>query len=416
MVGNVAAMAERELDFDWFAPDVRAAPWTPLLRIAEATPLFWSERQHGWIITRDADVRAAYMDRRLSAERLDVYLQMLPPDAVARIATLLKYHRLSVVFLDSPSHLRIRTLFLKAFSRQAVNRIEPIVQDVISESLAEARAAGSFDFIELISERLPTRVIQRMLGIGNNQSERFYRSASDMIRALGNIPPSLPALEKGEAAVNDLNALFSPLIEARQSGAYDDILAGLVNARDAGDKLSHDELLAACHTIVEGGAETTGHMMAIALVEIARSTELAERVRADIEGASAVILELLRYPGLVKGMTRIVKESFEWHGKTLAAGDLVYLMNCAANVDPLKYDEPFRIDPDRPANQSMAFGPGLHHCIGHFLAKMELAEMMHAIFRDFDVEILSDRLSFIDSGVLRAYETLPVRFAPHAAA
>ena len=110
-------------------------------------------------------------------------------------------------------------------------------------------------------------------------------------------------------------------------------------------------------------------------------------------------------------MIRIAQESFEWHGNTLAAGDLVYLMNGAANVDATVYPEPFAIDPDRPPHQSMAFRPGLHHCIGHFLAKM-----MHAVFRQFDIEILSDQLSFIDSGVLRAYESLPVRFTPRASA
>lgn len=389
-----------------------SAPWRSLRRIAEVEPLFWSDALNGWIVTRHADVKAAYADRRLSAARMDLYLRALPGDPKARFAELVKYHSLSIAFMDQPGHLRVRTLMMKAFGRKQVEGLRPMIAAIIEDILDQAEETREFDFIKLVSANLPTRVIQGMLGVPRAMTGEFFALAATIIRAMGSAQPSEEMMAEANAAVIRLNTIFATLIEARRNAPTDDLLSLLVHARDADDRLNEDELLAACHTIIEAGAETTAHMLAVTANYVATRPDLRALVERDIDGALSVVDELLRFPGLVMGMTRIVREPFEWHGKQLEAEQIVFMMNCSGNVDPAVFDNPEIIDPSRNNQASLSFGPGLHHCIGHFLARSELSEFLHAAFTRFDIEVLQPEIRFINSYVFRGYEELQVRVTP----
>jgi cytochrome P450 len=402
------------LDIPFGTQAYLSAPWKSLRRIAQAEPLFWSDRLQGWIVTRHPDVRAAYADNRLSAARMEMYLRALPGDPAARFSALVKYHLLGVAFMDEPAHRRVRLLMMKAFGRKQVDGLKPMIAEIIVDVLNKAKEAREFDFIDLVSSKLPTRVIQGMLGVPASMTGEFFRSASAVIGAMGSARPSEEAMAQADVAVRRLNAIFSGLIEERRGAPTEDLLSLLVRARDAGDRLSEDELLAACHTIIEAGSETTAHMLAVATNYVATRPELRILVEKGVDEAMRVVDELLRFPGLVMGMTRIVKEPFEWHGKRLESGQIIFMMNGAANVDPAVFKDPETIDPDRNNQASLSFGPGFHNCIGYFLARAELAEFLHAAFTRFHIEVLQPEFRFIDSYVFRGYEELQVRFTPKA--
>jgi pimeloyl-[acyl-carrier protein] synthase len=402
------------LDIPFDTQAYLSAPWRFLRRIAQVEPLFWSDKLEGWVVTRHPDVKAAFADSRLSAARMEMYLRALPGDPAARFSELVKYHLLGVDFMDDPAHRRVRLLMMKAFGRRQVEGLKPMIAEIIVDVLNKAEEAREFDFIDLVSSKLPTRVIQGMLGVPASMTGEFFRSASAVIRAVGSVRPSEDAMAQADAAIRRLNAIFSGLIDERRSAPTEDVLSLLVRARDADDRLSEDELLAACHSIIEAGAETTAHMLAVATNYVATRPGLRILVEKGVEDALRVVDELLRFPGLVMGITRSVKEPFEWHGKRLEAGQIIFMMNGAANVDPAVFKDPETIDPGRNNQASLSFGPGLHHCIGYFLARAELAEFLHAAFTRFDIQVLQTAILFIDSYVFRGYKELQVRFTPKA--
>jgi cytochrome P450 PksS len=136
-----------------------------------------------------------------------------------------------------------------------------------------------------------------------------------------------------------------------------------------------------------------------------------QRLRDDPDCAFALTTELLRYPGTVKCMTRYAAEDIELRGQKIAKGDLIWIMNAGANVDTRVFSEPFTTIIDRPnARDSMAFGPGLHFCIGHLLARTELAEFLKRAFRRFDIDILQDDVEMLSSYIFYGFRSLDVRF------
>lgn len=388
-----------------------SAPWMPLRKLADCAPVFWSEALHAWVVTRHEDVKAAYADRRPSTARMELYLRNLPGDAAERYATLIKYHNLGIAFMDAPSHMRVRTLMMKAFGRRQIDDAKPMIIAIIDDVLDQMEQAREFDFVSLVSAQLPTRVIQAILGVPRSLTKEFFGLASAIITAMGSVGPSAGQMAAADDAVVRLNEIFVGLIEQRRRAPSADLLSALVEARDAGDRLSEDALLAACTSIVEAGAETTAHMLAICFKIVAEQSDLRDLVRLGPDSALPVVDELLRHPGLVMGMTRIVREDFEWHGTRLRAGEIVFMMNVATNHDPAVFADPDTIDPQRDVRNSLSFGPGLHHCIGHYLARTELAEFLHRAFAQFDVLLLDDDTEYIQSYVFRGLKSLSVKIA-----
>jgi len=409
-----ALLADLDRQIDFGSQHYLAAPWETLLPIGERAPIFWSKSLHGWAVIRHADVKAGYADLRLSAQRMDMYRRVIEGDPDILYPLFFKYQGQVVNMMDRPALIRVRALMLKAFGKQQVDQISPALRQAVTELLDEAEKAGTLDFVDMVASRLPMRVLQIMLGVPEKYNREFFNLASAVVRASGAAAPTSEQLTIAETSIGQLNDIFRSLIDERRANPSDDLLSALVSARDNADKLTEDELLAACLIIIEAGAETTVHMLGVATREIALRSELHDRVRMSVEEADKVAVELLRYPGLVMCMTRIAAEDFDWHDAKIKTGDLVFLMNNSANMDATVFPDPERIDPDRNNQASMAFGPGLHHCLGHLLARKELSEFLHGTFKRFDIEVLEQEPKYISSLIFRGLESLKVRVAPRS--
>ena len=401
---------DRQIDFG--SQRYLSAPWEILLPIGERVPIFWSNSLQGWTVIRHADVKTGYADLRLSAQRMDLYRRVIQGDPESQYPLFFKYQGQVVNMMDRPALIRVRALMLKAFGKPQVDQISPALRQAVTELLDEAEKAATLDFVDMVASRLPMRVLQIMLGVSEKYNREFFHFASAIVRASGAAAPTPEQLEIAEQSIGRLNEIFMELIEERRANPADDLLSALVSARDNADRLSEDELLAACLIIIEAGAETTVHMLGVATREIALRPELQARVRTSVEEADKVAVELLRYPGLVVCMTRVAAEDVDWDGAKVKTGDLVFLMNNTANMDADVFPDPEHIDPDRNNQASMAFGPGLHHCLGHLLARKELSEFLHATFKRFDVEVLEQEPRYISSLIFRGLDHLQVRVTP----
>jgi cytochrome P450 len=402
-------------DVSFADPAFLADPWTPLIRLQREAPVFFSKNQGGWIISRHDDVRACYADRTLLAARGDQFLRGMAPDIVAGTQNMQAFNRYNVNRLDRPDHMRVRILLMKAFDAGAVRRAEELIGSVIDEVLDECERLGAFDFLKTVSATLPTRVIQRLLGLPDEYRDLLFNLAADFTAASTSAavtPELLLQLDRTIAAINEVFAEFIPL---REQEPQDDLISMMVHARDGLNKLSHEEMLFNLVGLVVAGAETTAHSLATQTYRIAQDAALLQRLRDDPDSAFALTTELLRYPGTVKCMTRIAGEDFELRGQRIAKGDLLWIMNAGANVDSSVFEDPFATVIDRPnSRDSMAFGPGLHFCIGHLLARTELSEFLKRAFARFDVEIPPQKIEMKSSYIFYGFQALQVSFSPRA--
>jgi cytochrome P450 PksS len=400
-------------DVSFADPEFLADPWTPLIRLQEEAPVFYSKNQGGWIISRYDDVRAAFADRRLSAARVDQLFRGMPPELQKQLAAVRLYTGLIVNRLDGRDHTRIRVLMLKAFDRGAIQKVESFIGDVVDEVLDRCEEANEFDFSQLVSAMLPTRVMQRLFDLPDEYRPLLFELASNFTAASSAATVTPELLLQLDRSIRTMNDVFNTFIPQREANPGEDLISMMVHARDGLHKLSNDEMLAQLHGMVVAGAETTAHTLGTQLVKIAEDPALQERLRSDPDCAFNLTTELLRYPGTVKCMTRYAGEDIEMRGQKIAKGDLLWIMHAGANVDARHWDDPFTTEIDREnGRDSMAFGPGLHFCVGHILARTELTAFFTRAFKRFDIEILQEEFEMVPSYIFYGYKALKVRFTP----
>jgi len=398
-------------DVSFADPAFLKDPWSSLTRLQEEAPVFYSKNQGGWIISRHEDVRAAYADRRLSSARGDQLFRGMPAELRKQLEAVRKFSELNVNRLDGPDHTRIRVLTLKAFSGATIRKVEGFIGEVVEEVLDHCEREREFDFTQMVGAVLPTRVMQRLFDLPDEYRPLLFELASNFTAASSAATVTPELLLQLDLSIRTMNDVFNAFIPRRERDPGDDLISTMVHARDGLNKLSNDEMLAQLQGMVVAGAETTAHTLATQLVRIAGSPGLQDRLRSDPSCAFALTTELLRYPGTVKCMTRYASEDIEIRGRSIAKGDLVWIMNAGANTDSRVFDDPFTTDIDRPnLNESMAFGPGLHFCVGHMLARTELTEFLKRAFRRFNIEILQTDFEMTPSYIFHGYRALNVRF------
>ena len=400
-------------DVSFADPAFLADPWTPLTRLQREAPVFFSKNQGGWIISRHEDVRACYADRRLSAARGDQFFRGMPPEVLAQTENVRAFNRYNVNRLDGRDHMRVRVLLLKAFDGGAIRKVEQFIGEVVEEVLDECGRLGEFEFLGTVSAVLPTRVIQRLLGLPDEYRPMLFNLAAEFTGASSSAAVTPELLIQLDKAISGINEVFARFIPLREQEPQEDLISMMVHARDGLNKLSNEEMLFNLVGLVVAGAETTAHSLATQTARIARDPALLQRLREDPDCAFPLTTELLRYPGTVKCMTRYAAEDIEIGGQQIAKGDLLWIMNAGANVDAEVFPEPQTTNIDRPnLRDSMGFGPGLHFCIGHMLARTELSEFLKRAFARFDVEILQEEYEMVSSYIFYGFKTLNVRFTP----
>ncbi len=197
----------------------------------------------------------------------------------------------------------------------------------------------------------------------------------------------------------------------------DDLIAALMQASEGGDTLSEDEMLGALQLALIAGHDTTSATLTLGLAALAKNPGLWDHMYRHPEKTLDSCMELMRFVAMSTLQMRFVAENFTWHGKEIKQGDFVFLVFAAANRDPRVFADPEQINPERDHEKSMVFAPGLHHCIGHLLAKMQVTEFFGALVQRFSgVELLDPKLDFMSQIAFRGLHHLNVRMIPRAKA
>jgi len=411
---NLAPRAGAGLDINFADPKNLADDrfFSALATLRAQEPVFWSDYQQGWLFTTHADVKAGFSDPRLSAKRLHInqFRALSEAERAELIPNMIRYVPDWIINVDGEQHARLRRLVTKAFSRRIVENLRPQVQAMVQEILDDIEGKDEVEFIEEVAFRLPATVILRLLGLPEEHYHKLRGWAREVTYALASQNPPRELLIAAEQCFVEMNEVFGTEFEKRKTNPTPDLMTELMLARDEQDALSHDELIGMCHVLLIAGHDTTANSLGLGLAAWLRNPEQLAAYKAKPEAGMQFTTELLRYVAMSSTQIRIVAEPMEVGGKQLSPGQVVFLMLAGANRDPAVYAHPNEMDPERDLNASMTFAPGIHHCVGHLLARMELDVFFRAFFERFKtVEILTDELRFTPNYAFRGFERLPIR-------
>lgn len=365
------------LEFDPRTPEAIADPYRTLRPYQEQAPVFWSDHLGGWCVTRYDDVRNAFRDPRLSSDRIRPFMAQAKAEIREIVKPLGENLTLWMVFNDPPDHTRLRELANKAFTSRAVEALRPDIEKIVDNLLdeIEAKPGREFDFIFDFAYPLPATVIATMLGVPQKDVDLLKKWSDGLAKFVLTSRSDPDRYRVAAEGMQEMTEYFRGFIEDHAKRDEDDITTGLIKARDEGDKLTAEELVAMVVLLLFAGHETTTQMLANGTRGLLESPEqwrdLYEH-RDDVKVVRNAVEEVLRWDGPSMSMIRVAGEDFDWYGNKVKQGDRVFLFMCSANRDPRVFDDPDKLDIRRKAaKQNIAFGYGIHFCIGAPLARLE---------------------------------------------
>jgi cytochrome P450 len=386
-------------------------------------PLFAQVRQLGpvhavtladghdaWLVVRYEEAHAALNDARLSkdmhaalATGSAVVAEGLPGPAFAR-------HMLTV---DPPDHTRLRRLVSAAFSPRRVEALRPRIQTITDDLLDDIAIHGAdsrIDLIRTFAFPLPFTVICELLGVPQRDRAALGEGFTKLL-----VPTSTPTeYAAAKDASDTVVAMLGALVEAKQSDPGDDLVSGLINARDGEERLDSQELLSTIFQLIVAGHDTTASLIGNSLVALFRNPDQMVRLRADPTQIARAVEEFLRFDAPVPHSTfRYTVAPLNLGGVAIPAGAQVIICLAAANRDADRYGNPELLDPDRDGARHLAFGHGIHHCLGAPLARIEGQLALGSLLRRYPELSLAVPVEELHWGhgdglVLRGLSELPV--------
>ncbi|HEY7539306.1 MAG TPA: cytochrome P450 [Methylomirabilota bacterium] len=392
--------------FNPMDPEFLADPYPTYHRLRAEDPVHHSPLGF-WVLTRYEDVAAVLRDPRFVKEPLAALVAARFGAEVPRGVGL------SMLDRDPPDHTRLRSLVSKAFTPRVVEGLRPRIQKIVDGLIARAEAAGSMDLIEEFAYPIPVNVICEMLGVPVEDHERFKGWSLDIARGLDSIwlPPDSEIPRRSAAARHAISDYFRELIGQRRAAPRGDLLSALIAAEEAGDKLNEEELLATCILILIAGHETTVNLIGNGVLALLRHPAELSRLRATPGLVTTAVEELLRYDGPVQRTARVASDDATIGGHTIHKGEMVMPFIGAADRDPAQFSEPDRLDLSRADNRHIAFGWGIHFCLGAPLARVEGQIAIETLVRRLPrLELVTETIEYRQSLTLRGLKELPVKF------
>ena len=316
----------------------------------------------------------------------------------------------SMLDRDPPDHTRLRKLVSQAFTPRAIAQLEPTIQKLVDDALDAIDDAGSCNLIDVLAFPLPFAVISAMMGMPETDTEELRELSSVAVRSLEPAPDE-DTIRNIIKAQMGLVRIANEAIEWKRNNPADDMLTGLINAEEDGDKLSPEELVSQVILLYVAGHETTVNLIGNGTLALLRDRAQLELWRSRPDLDENAVEELLRYDSPVQMSGRVTVEDYEVDGQLIPAGTRVIAGLAAANRDPDAFGpdaDKVRVDRDN-ARQQVSFGAGIHHCLGASLARLEGRLAIASLIRRFPDLELDGEPVWNGRINLRGLTSLPVR-------
>jgi cytochrome P450 len=403
-------MNETQRKYDLYSQDFKRNAYATFATMRADDPIY---RQIGldgltpiWFITRYEDVEAMLRDKRFTRDEL----QALPPEkrlSPNQLDLLLNNHMLNK---DGVDHVRLRNLVSQAFTPKRIAALRPRIEAIADTLLEQVQDKGEMDLIADFSFPLPTIVILEMLGVPAEDRDKFKVWSNALLE------PQLDAagFEQAVKHLTDFTNYLRNLFAKRRAHPKDDLITGLLQAEEAGDKLSESELFSTMVLLIVAGHETTVNLIANAALALFRNPEQQAKLKADPTLMPTAVEEFLRYDGSVeRALSRWATEDVNWKGHPIKRGDAVMLVLGSANHDHAKFAEPASLELGRDPNPHLGLGKGAHYCLGAPLARLETEIAMNSLLSrlpNLRLAIDESELKWRFLPGFRGLEALPVKW------
>ncbi|EFH84302.1 cytochrome P450 family protein [Ktedonobacter racemifer] len=375
---------------------------------APVFPVTLPTKQRAWLVTRYDDVLSILKDKRFAKDRRNA----MTPEQLKKapwVPPMFKPLERNMLDLDSSDHTRLRTLVHKAFTPRLVEQMREQVQVLANELLDKVEPKGSMDLIADFALPLPLTVIGRILGVPAQDNHKFHRWTKILIS--GGTNRNLFVLVP---SIMGFMAYLKKLIKERRTRPQDDLITALVQAKEGSDQLSEDEILAMVFLLLIAGHETTVNLIGSGTLALLEHPDQLAKLQSEPTLIKPAIEELLRFVCPVETATeRYASEDITIEGVTIPRGELVLAAIGSANRDVNYFNDPDTLDITRENNKHLAFGQGVHYCLGAPLSRLEgqiAISTLIQLMPDLRLSIAPEQVRWRGSFVLRGLEALPVSF------
>ena len=384
--------------------EFKADPFPFYARLRSEAPVYQTklpDRRNVWLVTRYNDVLSVLKDDRFGKDKINA---RTPPWLPGMFKPLMR----NMLDVDVPDHTRLRGLVQKVFTVRLIENLRDRIQSLADELLNQAQAEGRMDLIRDYAVPIPTTIIAEMLGVPARDRHKFHRWSSSAISSTSSRWGMVFALPHGIAFLRYIRSL----VKARRVNPEDDLVSALVRAEEAGDQLSEDELVAMIFLLLVAGHETTVNLIGNGVLALLENPGQLNKLRDNPALVKTAVEELLRYNGPLETATeRYARTDTTVAGVTIPRADLVLAVLASANRDEQQFEQADSLNLEREPNPHVAFGFGIHYCLGASLARLEGQIAIATLLRripNVKVAVPTNALRWRRGLVLRGLESLPI--------
>jgi hypothetical protein len=395
-------------------PEVLGNPYPLFCRLRTEDPVHWDVFLHTWVVTRYIDVLEVL--HSFSAERTHTP-EKLKSMGLSEMSPIAQLMVKQMLFMDPPSHTRLRSLASQAFSPARVAVLRSHIREIVNRLLDAVQKEGQLDIIRDLAEPLPAIVTAEMLGVPLSDRLQLKAWSADFAEMLGNFQHNPEHAPRMLRAVQDMTVYFRDTIRRQKDHPQEGLVHSLMTAEVDGDRLTEEEVVANSIVTMVGGQETTTNLIGNGVLTMLRNPGEVKRLQEDLSLIPSAVEEMLRYESPSQHTGRLAAQDVELGGRLIKKGQAVMAVMAAANRDPERFSDPDRFDVARTDNRHLAFGYAAHFCFGAALARVEAQEVFGAIIRRLPgLELQPSPLIWRNNLGLRGLTALPIRIqASHAA-
>ena len=386
-------------------------PYPVYHQMRNEAPVYWSDAWGCWMLTRYQDITWTLQDYQTftSLGRLTASMD-LPEPLWEKVEPLVRHYSQGLINVDPPDHTRMRKLVHMAFTPRTIRKMQSYIQDIVERLIDEQIERGEMDVIWDFSYPLPITVIAEMMGIPLEDHAKFKAWSGEIVGFMATPKPTPQILLKSQDALLAMQQYFRDIYAKRRQQPEDDLITALVRAELEGDKLTEEEMVSSCVTILIGGHETTTYLIANGMYALLQHPDQLRRLRDNPDLADSATEEFLRYDGPFQRNRRIATRDVQLGDVTIEKDQLIMQLLGAANRDPAHFPDPDALDITRSPNKHLAFGYGPHFCLGAPLARLEAPTAFRVLLQRLkNIRLAHDSLEW-NNALFRGLKSLPIQF------
>ncbi len=376
-------------------------PFPIYAEMRQHQPVYYNRERFSWNVFRYDDVQRALSEYETFSSQYPRRQNAPGANPFAE----------SIISTNPPRHRQLRALVTQAFTPRAVDALTPRIRAIVDEHLEAVTPAGRMDVIQDLGYPLPVIVIAELLGIPAQDRAQFKKWSDWIVLGTAGGSELNPEMMQSDP-VREMSAYFIKMIESRRAHPGNDLISGLLQANIEGKHLSMIELLGFCGLLLVAGNETTTNLIGNALLALTEHPDAWARLRAQPDLLPGAIEEVLRYRSPVQAMYRFARVDTEVGGQHIPAGAPVIAWIGSANHDENQFPDPERFDAERSPNRHVAFGYGIHYCLGAPLARLEARIALGTMLQRFSTvaRLPGSKLERLPSLIVYGLKSLPITF------